>query len=330
MRLWISRDVMLALYAIEHERLVAVDAAEASREDIVWIDLLNPSAEEDAEVERLTGLSIPTREEMVEIEISSRLYVENNALYMTATLLVRGEGPMPESCPVTFILAGNRLVTVRYSEPSVFRTLVQQAHKGDSNLTTADTVFAALLEAIVDRTADILEKVSSDTDDISRTVFATELNPGSIRGDYKEILRRVGRSGDLTSKVRESLVSIGRLVNFLTAECGELHPALHERTGAISADIRSLTDHATYIGNTTVFLLDATVGLITIDQNNIIKIVSVVSVVIMPPTLIASIYGMNFRFMPELDWTIGYPLALAAMVAAAILPYWFFKWRGWL
>ena len=321
---------MLALFALENERLIPVDAADASRDDVVWIDLLNPSAEEDAEVERRIGLSIPTREEMVEIEISSRLYTENNALYMTATLLVRGDGPLPESGPVTFILAGKRLVTVRYSEPGVFKTFMLQAQKGDSNLRNADSVFVALLEAIVDRTADILEKVSSDTDDISRTVFATDLNPGSIRGDYKEILRRVGRSGDLTSKVRESLVSIGRLVNFLTAECGELHPVLHERTGAISADIRSLTDHATYIGNTTVFLLDATVGLITIDQNNIIKIVSVVSVVIMPPTLIASIYGMNFRFMPELSWMIGYPVALVAMVAAAILPYWFFKRRGWL
>jgi magnesium transporter len=249
---------------------------------------------------------------------------------MTATLLVRGEAAMPESCPVTFILTSDRLVTVRYSEPSVFKTFVQQAQKADSNLRNADTVFVALLEAIVDRTADILERVGIETDEVSRAVFAADLTPSAIRSDYKEILRRIGRSGDLTSKVRESLVSIGRLVNFLTAECGELHPALRERTGAISTDIRSLTDHATYIGSTTVFLLDATVGLITIDQNNIIKIVSVVSVVIMPPTLIASIYGMNFRFMPELHWMVGYPLALLAMICAGILPYLFFKRRGWL
>jgi magnesium transporter len=202
--------------------------------------------------------------------------------------------------------------------------------RGEANLRTADSVSIALLEAIIDRTADILEKIGADTDAISRSIFRTDQNEQAIRADYKTMLRQIGRSGDLTSKVRESLVSIGRLVNFLTAECGELHPALRERTGTMSADIRSLTDHATYVSNTAVFLLDAIVGLITIDQNNIIKIVSVVSVVIMPPTLIASIYGMNFEFMPELRWLVGYPLALCAMVGAAILPYWYFKRRGWL
>lgn len=321
---------MLALYAIGNERLVPVEPTTASLQDAVWIDLHNPTADEDAEVERLTGVSIPSREEIVEIEISSRLYSENDALYMTASLLFRGTTPMPASAPVTFILTEKRLITVRYSDPSVFRNFVQQAQKADSNLKNADTVFVALIEAIIDRIADVLESVGVDVDAISGSVFATSTTENTIRSDYKELLRKIGRAGDLTSKARESLVSVGRLVNFLTAECGEQHPALHERTGAISADIRSLTDHATYIGNTTVFLLDATVGLITIDQNNIIKIVSVVSVVIMPPTLIASIYGMNFRFMPELYWTIGYPIALVGMVAAAILPYWFFKRRGWL
>jgi magnesium transporter len=130
--------------------------------------------------------------------------------------------------------------------------------------------------------------------------------------------------------VRESLVSIGRLVNFLQAECGELHPGLHERAATMSADIRSLADHASYVAGTTTFLLDALLGLINIEQNGIIKIVSVVSVLIMPPTLVASVYGMNFRFMPELSWPFGYPMALAVMVAAAALPFWYFKRRGWL
>jgi magnesium transporter len=212
----------------------------------------------------------------------------------------------------------------------VFRTFVQQATKADSNLKSADNVFVALLEAVIDRAADILETVTADTDAASRTVFQGDVDGEAIRRDYKPVLRQIGRSGDLTSKVRENLVSVGRLVNFLRAECAETHPQLHERTGTMGADIRSLTDHATYISNTTVFLLDATVGLISIDQNNIIKILSVVSVVIMPPTLIASVYGMNFQFMPELSWPIGYPLALAAMAAAAVLPYWYFKRRGWL
>lgn len=321
---------MLTLYAIRNQRLEMIDPATSGDGHWAWIDLLNPTAEEERRVEKLVGLEVPTREEMAEIEVSSRLYEENDALYMTASLLVGGHGPLPQSCPVTFILADKGLVTIRYAEPSVFRTFVQQAQKADLNLKSADAVFIALLEAIIDRTADILEKVGLDIDAVSRNVFQTDTNGDAIRSDYKAMIRQIGRSGDLTSKVRESLVSIGRLVNFLTAECGDLHPELRARTGTMSADIRSLTDHATYISNTTVFVLDATVGLITIDQNNIIKIVSVVSVVIMPPTLIASVYGMNFRFMPELGSALGYPLALVAMVGAAILPYWYFKRRGWL
>jgi magnesium transporter len=321
---------MLDLYTLQRDRLVQITADGELPETTTWVDLINPTAEEEAKVERLLKIDIPTQEEMAEIEISSRLYRENDALYMTATLLQRVEGSLPKSCPVTFILAKGRLVTVRYSEPGVFRAFVQQATKSDSNLKSADSVFVAFLEAVVDRAADILETVTADTDAVSRTVFQVDTSGHAIRRDYKAVLSQIGRSGDLTSKVRENLVSVGRLVNFLQAECAATHPQLHEHTVTIGADIRSLTDHATYISNTTVFLLDATVGLIGIDQNNIIKILSVVSVVIMPPMLIASIYGMNFRHMPELDWPIGYPLALAAMVVAAVLPYWYFKRRGWL
>ena len=321
---------MLNLYTRQHERLAAVHGDVDLPQDAAWIDLLQPTPDEEARVERLLGIDIPTREEMAEIEESSRLYRENDALYMTASLMVRGERPMPEACPITFILAGGRLVTVRYAEPSVFRTFVQQATKADTNLRGAESIFVALLEAIIDRIADVLEKVGLDLDTVSQAVFQTDVEGGAIRRDYKAVLRQIGRNGDLNSKVRESLVSIGRLVNFLAAECGDRYPQLHDHTGTMATDIRSLTDHASYISSTSVFLLDATVGLITIDQNNIIKIVSVVSVVIMPPTLIASIYGMNFEFMPELGWRIGYPLALLAMLGAAILPYLIFKRRGWL
>ena len=320
---------MLALYGLRNERLVALSGTGEIPAEAVWIDLTHPSADEEARVEARLGLDVPTREDMAEIEVSSRLYRENDTLFMTAVLLMGTQGPQPEACPVTFILAKGRLVTVRYAEPSVFRTFVQQAQRTDLNLKHADGVLAALLEAIIDRTADILERVGAETDAISRNVFQPEAQ-NAVSRDYKAVLKRIGLNGDLNSKVRESLVSIGRLLNFLSAECGDLHPGLRERTETMAADIRSLTDHASYVAGTTVFLLDATLGLINIEQNAIIKIVSVVSVLVMPPMLIASIYGMNFRFMPELDWRIGYPLALAAMAVAAIIPYWAFKRRGWL
>jgi magnesium transporter len=320
---------MLASYAIREKRLVAAGPG-GDLADAAWIDLLNPGREEEAEVERLLGIGIPTREEIAEIEVSSRLYKENDAFYMTASVLTGAQYGMPEVSPVTFILARGRLVTVRYAEPGVFRIFVNQTQKADSDFRDCDDIFIALLEAVIDRTADILEKASADTDAISRAVFRPETDDSSPTKDYKEILRRLGRGGDLTSRVRESLVSLGRLVNFLTAECGDLHPDLHERTRTMTADIRSLSDHASFVANTTTFLLDALLGLINIEQNAIIKIVSVISILIMPPTLVASIYGMNFRSMPELNWSFGYPIAVGAMVLAAVIPYWYFKRRGWL
>ena len=321
---------MLAIHALENGRLVPAATGTESPRDAVWFDLIHPTRDEEQRVERLLGIEVPTREEMAEIEISSRLYRENDVLYMTATLLVGGDGPTPQSCPVTFILAGKALVTVRYAEPSVFRVFVQQAGRSDARLRNADAVFIGLLEAVIDRTADLLEKVGADVDATSRGVFQNETAGARSSRDFQTTLRCIGRSGDLNSKLRESLVSIGRLVNYVSAECRDLHPGLGERSEIMAADIRSLADHASYIAGSTVFLLEATLGLINIEQNNIIKIVSVVSVLIMPPTLIASIYGMNFEFMPELDWRIGYPLALGAMLIAAAIPYLYFKRRGWL
>jgi magnesium transporter len=320
---------MLQLYQLQNDRLVSVEGSGEPPADIAWIDLVHPTDEEEGHVERLLGIEIPTREEMAEIEISSRLYRESDALYMTASILLGADTPAPQNHPVTFILMHGRLVTVRYSEPSAFRNFVRQAAKADTDLKSADGIFVALMEAVIDRTADILEKVGVDMDAVSRGVFQAE-DDNDVSKDFKAVLRRIGRNGDLNSKVRESLVSIGRLVNFLGAECGDRRPGLREYTETMAADIRSLTDHSSYVAGTTVFLLDATLGLINIEQNAIIKIVSVVSVLIMPPTLIASIYGMNFEVMPELDWRIGYPLALLAMVVAAIIPYGYFKRRGWL
>jgi magnesium transporter len=211
---------MLLAYGLKDERLVKLAVDRDLPDDAVWIDLVFPSHAEEALVERLTKVEIPTREEMAEIELSSRLYSENDTLYMTASLIVKGDAPAPQSCPVSFILTGKRLVTVRYSEPSVFRTFPQQAEKGDSDLRSADSVLIGLLEAIIDRTADILEKVSAETDAISLGVLQSEAGKETMSRDYKSVLRRLGQSGDLNSKGRESLVSLGRLVNFLRGECG--------------------------------------------------------------------------------------------------------------
>jgi magnesium transporter len=326
---WTSRSAMLALYRIIDQRLIPVEPGRGQLNEVVWVDLDKPTLEEEAKVEELLGIDVPTREEMAEIETSSRLYREGDALYMTANLLVGAGTGTPASCPVTFILTADRLVTVRYAEPSVFTTFMKQVERADAELRNADSVFVSLIEAIIDRSADILEKEDSELDAIMREVLRNEAAAGVSR-DYKTVLRRIALSGDITSKVRESLVSLGRLLNFLGAECGECHPGLGGHAETMAADIRSLSDHSTYMAGKSGFLLEATLGLINVEQNAIIKIVSVVSVLIMPPTLIASIYGMNFQFMPELTWRFGYPLAIAAMVLSAIIPFCYFKRRGWL
>lgn len=298
--------------------------------DAVWIDLANPTPGDDKLIERLVGIAVPTREEMQEIEISSRLYTENGARYMTATLMCQSDTDTPKTTPVTFILAGHRLITVRYDDPKPFAIIRTKLGRSCSPGINGEAVMMDLLDAVIDRAADILERIGAEVDRTSHEIF----DPDRSRAPhfYNAIMRTIGSKGDLTSKVRESLVSIGRLVLFLANESESLKWPKEQRAlvKSMQRDVQSLSDHATYLVSNITFLLDAIVGVVTIEQNNIIKIFSVVAVVLMPPTLIASIYGMNFKHMPELEWIHGYPFALVLMVLAAIVPYLFFKWRKWL
>ena len=297
----------------------------------VWLDLYSPTHAEDKLVERTLGIAVPTREEMQEIEVTSRLYVENGARYMTATLMCNSDTDVPRTTAVTFILSGHRLVTVRYDEPKPFAIVGAKLARLCPSTVTGETVLMDLLDAVIDRAADILEKIGSDVDTISHDILESE--GGMSRGhSFKDILKSIGRRGDHTSKVRESLVSIGRLLLYLAAEADSMKWAKDQRAAikGMQRDVQSLSDHATYLSQKINFLLDAMLGVVSLEQNNIIKIFSVAAVVFMPPTLIASIYGMNFRHMSELEWEWGYPMALALMLLAAVLPYYFFKWMKWL
>ncbi|RJF68762.1 magnesium transporter CorA family protein [Rhodopseudomonas palustris] len=326
---------MLALFAPLDAALKRAAPLEDGElpEQAVWIDLDRPTPDEDRAVEKLAGIAVPTREDMQEIEISSRLYIENGARYMTASLMCGADTSSPRLSPVTFILAGRRLVTVRYDEPRPFAVIENRLARTPSYNATGETVLLELLDAVIDRCADILERAGADVDDVSREIFEPE---GSARTGhqkrYSDILIAIGRKGDLVSKVRESLVSIGRLVAFLTVEGEGLKWPKDSRTQlkTMQRDVISLTDHASYLSNKITFVLDAMLGVVNLEQNNIIKLFSVMAVVLMPPTLIASIYGMNFKFMPELEWAHGYTMALGMMLVAAIVPYMFFKWKKWL
>jgi magnesium transporter len=325
---------MLAAYVPRGSALERVQVPEGGRvpDGAVWVDLLSPTAEEDRAVENAFGVMVPTREEMVEIEPSSRLYIENGVRYMTATLICHSDTELPKTTVVSFILGNGRLVTVRYDEPRPFAMLAARLGRACPPTAAGESVLIDLLDAIIDRAADILERIGGDIDRISQNVFERETMSAHSLQTYRDVLKDIGKKGDLNSKVRESLVSIGRLVLFLANEAEGLKLKKDQLSlvKSMTSDVSSLTDHASFLANKVTFLLDAILGMVNLEQSNVIKIFSVAAVVLLPPTMVASIYGMNFRHMPELEWTYGYPLALALMLAAAILPYAFFKWRKWL
>jgi magnesium transporter len=323
---------MLSVYVPRGTSLerVPVEVGAPPPEAAVWIDLVSPTLLEDKQVESLLGIAVPTREEMQEIEVSSRLYVENGARYMTATLMCHSDTAVPKTTPVTFILAGHRLITVRYDDPRPFAIVEHKLGRQCPPKVTGESVLMDLLDAVIDRSADIQERIGAEVDQISHSIFEPEAEAETP--SYNEVLKALGRKGDLTSKLRESLVSVGRVLLFLAneAEAMKWPKDTRAQLQSMRRDVISLTDHASYLTNKITFLLDAMLGVVNLQQNNIIKIFSVAAVVLMPPTLIASIYGMNFKNMPELDWHYGYPLAIAVMILAAVLPYVYFKWRKWL
>jgi len=311
---------------------IPVTSAADVPDNSVWFDLIKPDLQEDKLVEHKVGIAVPTREEMQEIEVTSRLYVENGARYMTATLMCQSDSAAPMTTPVTFILSAHRLITVRYNEPRPFMLVGNKLARACSPAVNGESVLMDLLDAVIDRAADILERIGSEVDQVSRDIFEPEGASADRTRSYNEILRTIGRKGDLATKVRESLVSVGRLLLYLANEADSMRWAKEARAQlrGMQRDVHSLSDHAAYLSNKIQFLLDAMLGMVTIEQNNIIKIFSVAAVALMPPTLIASIYGMNFKHMPELDWHFGYPVAIVLMVLAAALPYFFFKWKKWL
>lgn len=323
-------DSMITAYLPANGMLrpVSVARGEAIPQGTVWIDALLPDDDDLTFLDRALNLDVPTKEDMNEIEMSSRLYQEGDALYMTATMVCQADTPEPSIVPVTFVLSDHRLLTLRYAEPTPFRLYAAQAQRHAVPCAGGEEVLAGLLDAIVDRLADLLERVQGDVESISHEIFKPK---GTAKRDYSDIIARIGRAHSLTSQVKESLVSFGRLASFVARPTEvKLSKIADHGFKTFTRDVTALGDHAAYLANNINFLLDATLGVINNEQTGIIKIFSVAAVVFLPPTLIASIYGMNFEVMPELSFAYGYPISLGVMVLSAILPYLFFKYRGWL
>lgn len=302
----------------------------------VWYDLVNPTPEEDRLVERYVGVKIPSREEMQEIEVSARLYQEDGAEFMTITAVTQLDTEEPVTSPITFVLKGASLVTVRYAEPKAIANFIARAQKPAAvSSATGEQIMMGLIEALFDRMADALERVGTDIDAISRTVFRKKSASRTVNttADLQAIIEKIGQDGDLLSMIRESLVSVNRALAYHTSGGDQDKKVTKEakaRVKVLYRDVVALTDQTSFLSSKVNFLLDATLGLINLQQNQIIKIFSVAAVVFLPPTLVASIYGMNFESMPELKWVLGYPWALLMMVLSAVLPYFYFKRRGWL
>ena len=315
--------------SFERRSLAAGDAVPA---EAVWIDLIEPTREEDRRVETALGIEIPTREETRNIEPSEVLYVENGVRYMSARILCQSGTESPTLAPISFILKDHTLVTVRYDEPRSFQMFVNRMSRPGAGTPSGDHVLIALFETVIDRAAEILRLTGERIDEASSAVFDAS---GSARIDvetFRTTLQTMGMEGTRISKVRESLVSIERMLLFLSANTAgaTLPDGLRAEVRTTLRDLQSLEDHATFLSNKIQFLLDAVLGLVSLEQNKIIKIFSVAAVVFLPPTLIASSYGMNFKNMPELEWHLGYPMALGMMVLSAVCTYFFFKLKRWL
>ena len=322
---------MLTVYAAIGGKLVRQTELAAAGTSAMWFDLINPTPDEDHQVEQVLGISVPTRDEMREIEASNRFYNEGGASYITTFIVHNGHNGPPESSTLTFILSANRLVTVRYAEPKMFPEFLSRVERGDAPVATAAAILAGLFESMIQSKADLIERVQDAVDKLAHGIFDMKAR-GNRSKQLDDLLKVIGQEGDIVARVQESATSIDRSLHFFETAAHDqgCEAKIEQRIHGAQRDNASLAEHLRSLSNRVSFLLDATLGMVTAEQNQIIKLFSVMAVMLMPPTLVASIYGMNFRHMPELNWEWGYPMAMALMLLAAVIPFVYFKRKGWL
>lgn len=315
---------MLSVFAFRDTRLteILLGDDDSPLREAAWIDLLNPSEEERLRVEATYRQHLPEPHEVEEIEATARFYEDGDGLHLHSYFLHKMDGRFRNST-VAFTLSGHRLFTLHDFELPAFKMFRLRARREVGLVHDAVSILLALLETKVDELADLLEEVYTGLEAVSSLVL--EENDT----EFEDAIDELARFEDLNGKVRLCLMDTQRALNYLLRR-GRLEADHGARLREILRDIDSLLSHNTFLFEKVNFLMDAAQGFINIEQNQIIKIFSIAAVVFLPPTLVASIYGMNFDFMPELDWRWGYPLALLFMVLSGIAPYWYFKRKGWL
>jgi magnesium transporter len=319
---------MIAAWRLAGDRLEKMSPDQELTEAI-WIDLWRPQPEQAARVAAL-GVDVPSFEDMEEIEVSNRIYREDGRDYMTVVL----PGLLPDggrvTWPVTFVLDGHRLITVRHHAPRPFETFGARAQQSSSGCGTPVRLFLGLLEEIVSRLADLLEMAGKALDASAAKAFAGEVR---ISGEeLQEQLRSIGREGEAIAQVRLALLTLERMLVVFGMRVDDMPGEKHQRATlkGLVRDVQALEVHADFLSGRLGLVGDTTLGLINVEQSRTVRIVSVVAALFLPPTLIASAYGMNFAHMPELGWTWGYPAALGLMVGSAVATWAYFRWKGWL
>lgn len=316
---------------------VILDAKTPIPKEAVWLDLVEPTIEEERAIEHALSIDAPTREEMDKIEVMSPFYKEQDTYYMTVTVLDQSDIEYPQCTAITLMLTSKQLITLRYCEPKAFNNFSLRAMRQPNLCVNPEVTLQNLVESVVHNLADVLETAGNELDVLLKDVFEkpTRSSSNKLRSTkyLDNIIRRIGRSGDLISKIRESLVSINRMLIFFSQIEDGRYLSMREqrfRFKKLPREVYSLTEYATFLSQKNGFLLDATLGIINIEQNMIIKVFTVAAAIFFPPTLVASVYGMNFIKMPELAWEWGYLYAILLMLASSLIPFLIFKKKGWL
>jgi magnesium transporter len=331
---------MLHIHSLEPDIHVRVDAADAlllldadkGTDRFVWIDLNYPTREEEHKVEAHLDLLLPTKDDMKDLATSSRLYVENGAAFMTVDVAFFGGKDILQSGPVTFVVTPRHLVTIRYIDPASFNLFSDALVRQPNLCARPSTGLLNLLDKIIDRTADLIQKTLETTDGLSRDIFHLKR-----REPLSKALFGLGRVQNDIARVRDSLASFSRMLTFaagleadvLGLDTQDLQE-VRDRLRDLNHDISSLSDHTTYVTGNLTFLLDAALGMINIEQNTIIKLISITSMIFLPLTFLASIYGMNFKVMPYLNHPYGFwwMIGVMAVVTAALIGW--FRMRRWV
>lgn len=305
----------------------------ASLAEAVWIDAMMPTLQERDQLEKELNILLPLHHEMHQIEFSNRFYQENNALYLSVVIVTKA-APLPESHIISLIITKDKLITLRFSAPKAIQNLIEQIEQRHIFVNDHLDIFISLLERMLGATADVFELIGEQSDELAMSLIGTINKKNGTQSSNKNLnkkLREINYLQSLLGKGYQSLASLGLLISFSQQECPKLFKrALPDSMITLNHDIHHLVKHSEHLTQKLGFELQSTLGLINIEQNQIIKTFTVLAMVFMPPTLIASIYGMNFQHMPELGSTYGYPIALIIMVCSAFLPYRFFKRKGWI